>query len=302
MTTTLADQATTLRGLVDEHARTFGQPTAPAARPRQRLAQTIAITSGKGGVGKTTVAVNLAIQFARLGRRVVLIDADLGTANADVMCNLPNRGTLAHVVAGRKTLNEITVDAPGGFRLVPGASGLSQMADLSVHDRDRLTSQMHDLEADADVVLIDTGAGVGANVLGFCVAAERVLVVTTPEPTAITDAYAVIKSIHAQTVDPDVRLFVNMARDEDEARSVATRIGDVSRRFLGLSPSYAGHLINDAAVPRGVRQRRPFVLDAPRGRPAACVSALAQRLDRHAAERRLDRPGLVKRMSWWLAR
>ncbi len=302
MTTTLADQATTLRGLVDEHARTFGRPTTPAARPRQRLAQTIAITSGKGGVGKTTVAVNLAIQFARLERRVVLIDADLGTANADVMCNLPNHGTLAHVVAGRKTLDEITVEAPGGFRLVPGASGLSQMADLSAHDRDRLTSQMHALEADADVVLIDTGAGVGSNVLGFCVAAERVLVVTTPEPTAITDAYAVIKSIHAQTVDPDVRLFVNMARDEDEARSVARRIADVSRRFLGLSPSYAGHLIIDAAVPRGVRQRRPFVLDTPRGRPAACVSALAQRLDRHTAEPCPDRPGLVKRMSWWLAR
>ena len=295
--TAAPDQATSLRGMVDQHARTFGRPSPPL--PRQRLAQTLAITSGKGGVGKTTVAVNLAIQFARLGRRVVLIDADLGTANADVMCNLPNRGTLAHVVAGRKTLDEITVEAPGGFRLVPGASGLAQMADLSAHDRDRLTAQMRGLEADADLLLIDTGAGVGANVLGFCVAAERVLVVTTPEPTAITDAYAVIKSIHAQTIDPDLRLFVNMARNEDEARSVATRIADVSRRFLGLSPAYAGHLLADPLVPRGVRQRRPFTLDAPSAKATACVSALAQRLDRHAAEPRRDGPGLLKRMAWW---
>ena len=297
--TAAPDQAATLRGLVDQHSRTFGRPAPPPPLPRQRLAQTLAITSGKGGVGKTTVAVNLAIQMARRGRRVVLIDADLGTANADVMCNLPNRGTLAHVVAGRKSLEEITVEAPGGFRLVPGASGLAHMADLSAHDRDRLTAQMRSLEADADLLLIDTGAGVGANVLGFCVAADRVLVVTTPEPTAITDAYAVIKAIHAQTIDPDLRIFVNQVRGEAEARAVAGRISEVSRRFLGLSPAYAGYLNADVLVPRGVRSRRPFTLDAPSAGATRCVSALAERLDRISGDPSHGGPGLLKRLAWW---
>ena len=300
----VADQATALRGLVEQYesSRIAGSAAAAAisARPRHQLAQTIAITSGKGGVGKTTVSVNLAIQLARLGRRVVLLDADLGTANVDVMCNINPSKTLAHVIAGRCDLSEIVIDAPGGFRLVPGASGLANVANLSVHELDRLNAQLRRLEADCDVLLIDTGAGVGMNVLSFCCAADRLLVVTTPEPTSITDAYAVIKTVHSQTADPDIRLLINQVSDETEAKAVFARIGGVCQRFLGLSPGYAGHILKDPMVPRAVRSRRPFSLDAPRGKASTCVLSLAHRLDRHAAESDAARGGLLKRMSkWW---
>ncbi|MBB6430758.1 MinD/ParA family protein [Algisphaera agarilytica] len=296
----VADQAAALRGLVEQYEQSNGPRGAGMTRAQPRLAQTLAITSGKGGVGKTTVTVNLAVQLARLGRRVVLLDADLGTANADVMCNVNARSTLAHVVAGQRELEDIIVDAPGGFRLVPGASGLANMANLSAHEHDRLNAQMRRLESSCDVLLIDTGAGVGPNVLSFCVAAERLLVVTTPEPTSITDAYAVIKTINAQTSHPDIRLLVNMVENEAEARAVFARINGVCQRFLGLSPNYAGHVVTDAKVSRAVRQRRPFVLDTPNTKASVCVLSLAHRLDRHAMDPRRQSAGLIKKMASWL--
>lgn len=296
----VADQATALRGLVNQYEQSQAGAPQPPSRVQPKLAQTIAITSGKGGVGKTTISVNLAVQLARMGRRVVLLDADLGTANADVMCNVNAPATLAHVVAGRRELEDVIIEAPGGFRLIPGASGLANMANLSAHERDRLAAQMRRLESSCDVLLIDTGAGVGPNVLSFCAAAERLLVVTTPEPTSITDAYAVIKTIHAQAPRPDIRLLVNVVQDEAEARAVFARIAGVCQRFLGLSPSYAGHVVRDAQVPRAVRQRRPFVLEAPNTGASACVLSLAHRLDRHATDPRTPSAGLLKRMASWL--
>ncbi len=285
----IADQAEALRGLVAEQSR-----------PRlSRVARTLAITSGKGGVGKTTVAVNLSVELARLGRKVVLLDADLGTANADVMCNLSPSNTLAHVVAGRRELSDALVDAPGGFRLIPGASGLAQMAALSAHERDRLTRQMSELEEQADLLLIDTGAGVGPNVLGFLAAADEMLVVTTPEPTAVTDAYAVIKTMASQERRPSVRLIVNMVRDEAEGRAVAQRITAVCERFLGLTPRYAGPVVNDPRVPMSIRRRQPFVLEHTSCPAARCMNRLAHRLDRHAVEPRTE--GLLRRMALWLA-
>jgi flagellar biosynthesis protein FlhG len=297
----VADQATALRGLVDQYEQACAaQPTQAAAPPQPRLAQTIAVTSGKGGVGKTTVSVNLAVQLARLGRRVVLLDADLGTANVDVMCNLQPSATLAHVVSGQRRLDEILVDAPGGFRLVPGASGLASMANLSRTESDRLTKQMRELEADCDVLLIDTGAGVGPNVLSFCVAAERLLVVTTPEPTSITDAYAVIKSIHSQTVDPDIRLLINRVQNERQAKDVFHRISGVCHRFLAIYPAYAGFMPNDLHVQNAVLKRQPFSLQLPRSDASQQLLSLAHRLDRHAVNPSATPGGLMARMGrWW---
>jgi len=309
------DQAEALRGLMAQQrmaerpgARTPSQLATerPATeRPTterlatQRRARTVAITSGKGGVGKTTVSVNLSAQLAQMGRRVVLMDADLGTANADVLCNLSPSGTLAHVVAGRKSLEEAVVDAPGGFRLIPGASGLAQMAALGDLERTRLLEQMQPLEASTDLLLIDTGAGVGPNVLGFLATADEVLVVATPEPTAITDAYAVIKTLVRQREQVDIRLLVNMVRDEAEGREVFERIAAVCERFLKISPRFAGYMVNDARVPLSVRRRRPFVLEHPHCAASECMHRLAHRLDRHAAAPRGG--GLLRRMANWLA-
>src|ERR1041385_2437859 len=173
----MVDQAAQLRSLVRE----------------RRRASVVAITSGKGGVGKSNIAVNLAIKLAAANKDVVLLDADLGLANADVLCNVDLKTNLAHVIARKHELAEVMVKAPGGFRLIGGASGLARMADLTDGDRQRLLEALAELEQTTDAILLDTGAGISPNVLAFAKAADHVMVVTTPEPTAITDAYAVIK-------------------------------------------------------------------------------------------------------------
>ena len=282
-----------------------GDAEAPASPPRRR-ARTVAITSGKGGVGKTTVGVNLSIELSRMGRRVILLDADLGTANADVVLNLTPSNNLAHVVAGRKRLNEAIVDAPGNFRLIPGASGLAQLAALGVKERAKLQREIDELEADAELLLIDTGAGVSPNVLSFLCAADEILVVTTPEPTAIADAYAVIKTVTRELrqsdvhASPDVRVLVNMVTGEAEGRIVYDRIAAVCRRFLEVSPRYAGHVTSDPRVQQSIRRRRPFTLEHPSCAAAECLNRLAHRMDRHASTPPSE--GLLRRMASWLAR
>lgn len=307
----MADQAEALRGLVaeqQEHQSETGRllmDRASRGPSPVKRARTIAVTSGKGGVGKTTVSVNLAVQLARMGRRVILLDADLGTANADVLCNLSPSNNLAHVVAGRKRIEEAIVPAPGGFEMIPGASGLAQIAAMGQRERDHLMQQMRRLEASADVILIDTGAGVSPNVLGFLVAADEMLVVTTPEPTAITDAYAVIKTVcrqmgHADPItDLRIRVLVNMVRDTNEAKDVYDRLAAVSEKFLGVRLRLAGHVNNDPRVPMSIRRRRPFVLDSPSTAAANCLNRLAHRIDRHAAEP--PSASLLKRMAIWLS-
>ncbi len=269
------------------------------ARSTRRHARIVAIASGKGGVGKSNVAVNLAVRLSMMGRRVALLDADLGTANADVLCNVTPVCDLAHVVAGKGTLADAMLDAPGGFRLIPGASGLAKMAALGDFERASLIQQISQLEQDFDLILIDTGAGVSPNVLSFIFSADQLLVVTTPEPTAITDAYAVIKIVARQRANTDVRVLVNMVRDAEEGRGVFKRIDTVCRRFLRLSTQYAGHVVSDPRVSLAVRRRRPFTLDSPNCEASACIGQLAHRMDRHAIEPRGD--GLLRRMAMWLA-
>ena len=298
----VVDQAEQLRGWVRHQAgETAGGAAARKITPSQagRAARTIAVASGKGGVGKSSLAVNLAVRLSVMGRRVVLLDADLGTANADLLCNLNPPATLAHVVAGRRSLDQTIIEAPGGFRLVPGASGLATIADLGEVERHRLVQQMQQLENDADIILIDIGAGVGPNVLSFALAADQLLVVTTPEPTAVTDAYALIKTVSRKRADADVRLLVNMVREASEGREVFGRLDTVCQRFLPLRPRFAGYVLYDPRVALAVRRRKPFVLDSPGCDASRCITQLAHRMDRHAREPRST--GLLRRMASWLA-
>ncbi len=252
------------------------------ARSRPR-ATVIAITSGKGGVGKSNVAVNLAIRFAKGGKDVVLLDADLGLANADVLCNVDLPANLSHVIARRRELRDVLVHAPGGFRLIGGASGLARMADLTDDDRRRLLDALADLEHQADIILIDTGAGISPNVLGFTRAADHVLVVTTPEPTAITDAYAVIKVVSRDEGTRRISLLVNQARSPAEGRVVYDRIARVAKQFLGATVFDAGHVMADEAVPTAVRRRTPFLLATPNCPAGLCITRLAMRLEQGLA-------------------
>ena len=283
------DQATELRRLM---SRLKEEKPVGAAR-------VVAVTSGKGGVGKTNVAVNLSARLSKMGRRVALLDADMGMANADVICNATATVTLAHVVAGRKQLADAMLEGPGGFTLVPGASGLAQMANLSEFERARVVSLFRQLESDYDMLLIDTGAGIGPNVMSFLLAADDLLVITTPEPTAITDAYALVKAVSRQRESIPVNLFVNQVQDSTEAKAVFERISAVCRRFLGLSLIDAGHMVSDPRVTASVRRRRPFVLDSPDAPASLCVRQLAHKLDRDAAEP--DNRGFFRRVASWIA-
>jgi flagellar biosynthesis protein FlhG len=283
--TVLIDQATSLRTLVRE----------------RRRASVVAITSGKGGVGKSNIAVNLAIQLAGAGKSVVLLDADLGLANADVLCNIDLPFNLSHVIARKRELADVLVKAPGGFELIGGASGLARMADLTDYDRQRLITALGELEERADIILIDTGAGISPNVLSFTRAADDVLVVTTPEPTAITDAYAVVKVISREQSPRRISLLVNQVRGAAEAGVVHDRISKVARQFLGVSVLDAGFVVADDQVPAAVRRRMPFVLGSPKSPASLCIAQLAIRLQQGVAAN-ASYDGFFNRMSKWFRR
>jgi flagellar biosynthesis protein FlhG len=294
------DQASQLRALVSRSLPTCPTAALPATvRPEVQRATVIAITSGKGGVGKSNISVNLAVHLAAAGKDVILLDADLGLANADVLCNLDLHHNLSHVIARKKVLHEVLSAAPGGFRLIAGASGLAKMADLSDFDRQHLLDSMTELEQESDVMLIDTGAGISANVLAFTRAADHVLVVTTPEPTAITDAYATIKVISRDGADRRISLLVNQAQSAGEARLVYDRIAKVARQFLQLSILDAGFVYSDDAVPAAVRKRTPFSILTPRCLASQCIAHLAVRLEQGVAGK-VEPTGFFTRMGRWL--
>jgi flagellar biosynthesis protein FlhG len=261
------DQATRLRELV--------------ATSRRR-ARVVAVTSGKGGVGKSNLALNSAIAAARHNRRVVLIDADLGLANLDVMAGITAASGLAEVISGRKRLYEVAAKTPYGIELVAGASGIAYLADLPDEDRLRLLAQMEVLEREADLVIIDTGAGVSRNVVKIAAAADEVLVVTTPEPTSITDAYAAVKLISREREHGSIGIVVNQAASSIEARRVAERIAAVGRQFLRVEVQSAGYVLSDHHVGRAVRMRRPFLAAFPACPASLCVSTIARRFNRAA--------------------
>ena len=287
---TVLDQATGLR----EMARRM--------RPR---AQTIAITSGKGGVGKTNLAVSLAAVLAAMRRRVVLLDADLGLANADIICNVQPRYNLAHVVTGQRSLADVIAPVPvrngASFSLVAGASGLARMADLPEADRNRLIAELETIQDAADVLIVDTGAGIGRNVLAFTSPADHVIVVTTPEPTAIADAYAVVKVLVRCGTAGKVSVMVNQVRNRDEARSVHDRLAGVARQFLQTDVSFAGYVVADPVVPQSVRKRAPFAAEFPNSAAAQCMAAWANRIDHHVdVTTNRQQPGFFSRLAaWW---
>jgi len=250
---------------------------------RPRTARVIAVTSGKGGVGKTNIAVNCAIEMARLGLRVIILDVDLGLANIDVVMDLRARYNLGHVIRGEKRIRDILVSAGGAVSVVPGASGLVELANMTDGQRDNLIRSFDALSSLADLLVVDTGAGVSRNVLGFAGAADEVVVVATPEPTSITDAYATIKLLNREQYRGRIDLVVNMVSSAGEAGRVAARIVKVAMQFLRERVYYIGHVERDSAVTSAVARRRPFVIEYPRSRAADQVRRLAAVLAENGA-------------------
>ena len=245
---------------------------------KARRTRTIAVTSGKGGVGKSNVALNLAILLSAAGNRVALVDADLGLANIDVLVDVNVGCNLSHVLAGLKRLEEIVVDLPSGVQFVPGASGLARLARLSEFQRAQLLRELTTLEADNDIIVVDTAAGIGPDVVQLAAAADSVLVVTTPEPPAVTDSYAMIKVLVRAGYGGDLNLLVNFAANRPEARATFGRVAGVARQFLGATLYDAGYVLNDPRVRDAVRIREPVVLAYPRCPASRCLAVLATKL------------------------
>lgn len=278
------DQASKLRRLMQQVRRT----------------RTIVVTSGKGGVGKSNVALNLAILLSAAGNRVALVDADLGLANLDLLVDVNVRANLSHVIAGVRKLAEIVVDLPCGVQLVPGASGLAKLGQLSEFQRVQLLKELSVLEADNDVIIVDTSAGIGPEVLHFTASADNVLVVTVPEPTAITDGYAVIKLLAQRNYEGHISVLVNMATNRLEARSTYQRISTVARQFLGTRVFDAGYVLFAPKVREAVQRRIPFVLAYPRCPASRCMAALATKLSDGSALPE-SRQGFFGRVANWFA-
>jgi len=291
------DQADSLRGLL-RRMEALGW-RAPAGRPeRPRRARTVAVTSGKGGVGKSSLAVNLGLALASSGREVLLVDADLGLASADLLLGLSPEATLAEVTLDDLPVRQALVPVAPGLDLLPGVAGVAELADLSPVARQQLIAALAALEDDYDLVLVDTAAGAGEGVRAFLRAADRVLVVATPEPAAVTDAYALVKLLRAEG-QAELGLAVNMARSEREGRRVAERVAQVARRYLEAELELLGSVPFDWQVAAAARARRPLLAAAPYAPASHAVRTLAGRLVRWAlpATEARGRGGLVGLLS-----
>jgi flagellar biosynthesis protein FlhG len=246
--------------------------------PDSRRCTTIAITSGKGGVGKTNVVINLAVALARLGHRVGILDADFGLGNIDVMLGLAPTLHLGHCLGGEKTLNDVIVEGPLGVRIIPAATGIRALTALTPEQWRSLTAIIESASEGLDFLLIDTAAGISDNVIELLLTVERVMVVTSLEPTAVVDAYAVIKILTAANRSTEIGLVVNAARDADEANLVFRQLDIASGRFLNRGLRYYGYVVQDAAVRESVLVQRPIVDHLPQAGASRCFRILASRL------------------------
>ena len=272
----MGDQAARLRQLVDKSEY---EVQAPQVSPNRTLSalgpRVIAVTSGKGGVGKTNITVNLAIALKQAGQRVLVIDADLGMANVDVVLGSMSKKHLLNLLEKDTELRDVLIDGPYGVRYISGGSGIEKAADFTYEERQRLMQKLTACGQMADIILIDTGAGLGKNVMDFILAADEVLLVTTPEPTALTDAYAVLKAYSMYASNKNIKLLVNRVYDEAESREVVAKLQQTSTRFLNMSLDCVGYVFEDTAVMKSVRQQQPFLAAQPSSVAARCIQGLA---------------------------
>lgn len=240
----------------------------------------IAVSSGKGGVGKTNIAINLALAYAQAGKKVVVMDADLGLANVNVVLGIIPKYNLYHLIRKQKKMKEILQNTSYGVQIVAGASGFSKIANLTKEERGNFIKEVREL-AFADILIIDTGAGVSNNVLSFIEAADDVIIVTTPEPTAITDAYGIIKIIATEidNINLGLKLVVNRAKSVHEGKKVAERVINIAGHFLNLKIDYLGFVYDDELVPNSVIKQKPFLIMDPNSKASICIKHLLGRLE-----------------------
>ena len=279
------DQAATLREIKKKEKYQEGiRAKADAYMMRPHDTRVISVTSGKGGVGKTHIAANLAYLLSRLNKKTLVLDADVGLANIDVILGINTRYNLSHVLKGEKTLAETIIEGPGGIRILPSPSGIPEMTDLSRGQKLTLLDELNTLNDSLDFMMIDTGAGISANVMYFNMAAKEIIVVTTPEPTAMTDAYALIKVLYQRHAKKRFRLIVNMVKNAMEAKEIYARLSNATDHFLNLTIEYLGHIVLDEKVKEAVRQQTALAEIYPQCPAARCLAKIAEKISAETME------------------
>lgn len=245
---------------------------------QENITRVITVTSGKGGVGKSNFSVNLALALSEMKQKVIILDADLGLANIDVILGISPPYNLAHVIAGEKTIPEILCEGPRGLKIIPGGSGMHELANLKDWQIENFLTKLSHLEGMADYLIIDTGAGLSKSVLSFALAADEVIVVTTTEPTAITDAYGLIKTVRQQRYPGKVKVVVNRASSAGDANVVFNKLKIAISRFLKYQIEYLGVIREDPKVGQAVKEQQPFLLAYPLSTATQDIYTLAAAL------------------------
>jgi len=274
----MEDQAEKLREIMRN--RGDSSDIALADQELKNKTRIIAVSSGKGGVGKTNLSINIAIAYAQLGKKVIIMDFDLGLANVNIIMGLIPKFNLSHVIRNQKSIKDVMMDTKYGVKLVAGASGFSKIANLSEDERQFFIREIASLEQ-ADIIILDTSAGVSHNVLSFLQAADDVLIVTTPEPTAITDAYGIIKILATEVENPDIsiKLIVNRVQSVTQGKKVSERLIKIAGQFLNLKIDYLGFVYEDPLVQSSVLKQMPFIAADSKSKASLCVKHLVSRLE-----------------------
>lgn len=271
----MGDQANRLREIVN---KVNNDNIKTSIETLKTNAKVITVTSGKGGVGKTNITVNLAISLSKLGYRVVVIDADLGLANIDVVLGTMPKYSLVDVIKNGKNVLDVLCTGPNKVKFISGGSGVEELTRLTQIELENFVRNIGLLDKIADVILIDTGAGISENVIRFVMAADDVVVITTPEPTATTDAYALIKAIGIRNKDKSIKLIINRTETAIEAQTAMQKLNSVSKKFLEVKLQFLGYVSNDVLVPKAVKQQKPFVLLYPECTASKNLTEIAKKI------------------------
>lgn len=268
------DQAERLR----EIALNVKQQIESEIRQELKVTRVIVVSSGKGGVGKSTLALNVSINLCARGRRVLLMDADMGMANIDIMLGLVPKYNIQHVVQGKKGIKDVIISGPEGLNIIPGSSGMVELANLPTSELKKIMVELGKLDGEYDYLVIDTGAGISQNVITFLLAADDVIIITTPEPPALTDAYGVVKAIARESGGKHLYLVVNRVNDNAEGIMVADKFRLVCSKFLDLDIKILGHVVNDPLVGEGIRSQQAFSRMFPSNVAAKNINDIAGNL------------------------
>lgn len=238
----------------------------------------IAVTSGKGGVGKTNLSVNVGIALSQMGQRVVLMDADMGLANVDILLGVYPQFNLSHVLSGEKTLNEIMLQGPSGLRIIPGASGIQKMSELTSVEQAAVIHAFSEID-DIDVLIVDTAAGISGSVVNFARACQEIIVVVCDEPTSLTDAYAFIKLLNRDYGLSHFHVITNMVQSVQQGHGLFQKLSKVTDRYLDVTLKFAGAVPYDEYLRKSVQKQQPVVMGFPRSKASLALKTIAARID-----------------------